>query len=488
MALKLPGNDDGGQVDPENGVFVEMEGVMEMTMMGENDRILDKQDLFFIQETLGTYPEDLFRKDFSTGQQMTILCIVCDCWLTSLKTLTDHSKGGSHVKKAIKYKQRTLGIEPEPLNQPKRIQVAPPKVYIDINQSLKMRLEKYDGPILGLNYITEYTDPTDPTAPPLYTCALEGCKSTWGNSDDLFNHLKSEKMKHAGNYLRHVVYRNDPRVNSQNRNDLLKYAHEFCLTYDVLEAKDREYDTIIHCIDKEDYQKIASRPVDWSEKKEKLLTAGNQKGDTNHGGYDCNYEDRGLFNEANWKDFKPPTLNEVIDDLTKSVSDEVKVIRSMIEDGVDDNIILMQIDLNLDMVEYDIDVLDRDNPEYLHLINEDERVKKELLILKNYIANRQKSQQLQREEYIGIFNTKLKAHIQELVENLLKDKPRKDFEMIIKKIGEKILPKQIQNFEKKTEKWNKFIYGEKERTKVEKYTIIYIQHTKKVILKKEKLA
>ena len=24
----------------------------------------------------------------------------------------------------------------------------------------------------------------------MYTCKLEGCKSAWGNSDDMFNHIK----------------------------------------------------------------------------------------------------------------------------------------------------------------------------------------------------------------------------------------------------------------------------------------------------------
>ncbi len=48
------------------------------------------------------------------------------------------------------YKQRTLGCEPEPVNQPKKIKLTSPKQRIDVSRSLKERLEEDDGPIVGL--------------------------------------------------------------------------------------------------------------------------------------------------------------------------------------------------------------------------------------------------------------------------------------------------------------------------------------------------
>ena len=35
---------------------------------------------------------------------------------------------------------------------------------------------------------------------PMYTCSLEGCKSAWGTSDDIFNHCI--KPKHHKNFFK----------------------------------------------------------------------------------------------------------------------------------------------------------------------------------------------------------------------------------------------------------------------------------------------
>ena len=53
---------------------------------------------------------------------------------------------------------------------------------------------------IGLEYITEYTNPRKVSDHPMYTCSLEGCKSAWGTSDDIFNHCI--KPKHHKNFFK----------------------------------------------------------------------------------------------------------------------------------------------------------------------------------------------------------------------------------------------------------------------------------------------
>ena len=56
------------------------------------------------------------------------------------------------------------------------------------------------APSLGLEYVTEYFNPEDSRAHPMYICSLEGCKSSWGTSDDMFHHVTN--TKHLGNVQR----------------------------------------------------------------------------------------------------------------------------------------------------------------------------------------------------------------------------------------------------------------------------------------------
>ena len=70
----------------------------------------------------------------------------------------------------------------------------------------------------------------------MYNCKLEGCKSAWGNSDDMFNHVKKEK--HIRNYFR-SIFPDDHRVNSQTKNNLIKLAIDFCEEHNIMQAVDR---------------------------------------------------------------------------------------------------------------------------------------------------------------------------------------------------------------------------------------------------------
>jgi hypothetical protein len=476
MSLRRRDNEEG-QVDPENGRFVEMEGVMEVRFISGADEIMERQDFYEFQDQTRSIPSDFCHKDMDTGEQAIFFCLVCDCELKSIIPLKSHVEGQKHIRKATAYKQRTLGYEPEPVNQPKRKKLAAPKIKIDCNQSLKERLLEFEGPILGLNHITEYTCVTNRKAPPMYSCKLVGCKSAWGNSDDMFNHVKGHK--HIRNYFT-VLYEDDDRVNSQNKNDLLKMALDECIKHDIMDAKERDYDTIIPCQDLAAYQEIESRPLDWSEKKGRLQANRGGGVGSNSNLIPLGKKDRGLFNEKKWMDFKAPTKEEALDTMTSGLEDELTAVEKMIEEEDDDKIILMQIDLSLDLIEFDFDTWG-DRPEFANHLREDIKVKKKFLALKESIEKKQKpitssqQRQLDREIYTQKFTDQMKAQVQEIAEKMLKGKAAIDIDDVVKKIvDEKVLPKQIQNFQKKEQEWKEFQYNDKTRDGVERFTKNYL--------------
>ena len=51
-----------------------------------------------------------------------------------------------------------------------------------------------------------------------------------------------------------VYFSDDPRVNSQNKNELMVKAIETCLESNTLLAPDREYDLITLCSDEQMYK------------------------------------------------------------------------------------------------------------------------------------------------------------------------------------------------------------------------------------------
>ena len=89
MALRSRSNVDG-KVDTENGIFVEMEGVMEVRYMSGDDEITDRMDFFEFQAATKRIPADFCHKDMSTGEQALFFCLVCDCELKSIIPLKSH--------------------------------------------------------------------------------------------------------------------------------------------------------------------------------------------------------------------------------------------------------------------------------------------------------------------------------------------------------------------------------------------------------------
>ena len=89
---------------------------------------------------------------------------------------------------------------------------------MDVRLSLQQRLCGSAQPAPGLEYVREYWNPRKMTAHPMYTCTLEGCKSAWGTSDDMFHHVT--KDKHQKNFFK-KLYPGDQRVAQLSKDKVL---------------------------------------------------------------------------------------------------------------------------------------------------------------------------------------------------------------------------------------------------------------------------
>ena len=58
----------------------------------------------------------------------------------------------------------------------------------------------------------------------MYTCSLEGCKSAWGTSDDMFNHVKN--VSHQRNYFK-KLHHDDDRIMGLTKDKILKMAVDY---------------------------------------------------------------------------------------------------------------------------------------------------------------------------------------------------------------------------------------------------------------------
>lgn len=87
------------------------------------------------------------------------------------------------------------------IEKKKKVPKSPPKK--NVNLSLQTKLERSGQPALGLEYITEFLHPEKLEKDhPMYSCSLEGCKSAWGTSFEIFHHVLN--VKHQRNFLKSV--------------------------------------------------------------------------------------------------------------------------------------------------------------------------------------------------------------------------------------------------------------------------------------------
>ena len=63
-----------------------------------------------------------------------------------------------------------------------------------------------------------------PASHPMYTCSLPGCKSAWGDSDSMANHLCGNKQKHNKNYI--MYHMKDPRGACLTKDQVMDISEE----------------------------------------------------------------------------------------------------------------------------------------------------------------------------------------------------------------------------------------------------------------------
>ena len=172
----------------------------------------------------------------------------------------------------------------------------------------------------------------------MYTCKLEGCKSAWGTSDDIFNHVKN--AKHQRNFFK-KLYPDDGRILGMPKDQLLIKSAE----YEEEEggSEERDYSLINKVEDHDQYQELRDRPDDWSEKKAQLGLVGVRCNSNMEplGARKRKHSDTvshhvshhvSQFDEESWSDWQPPTLSQALQELETDFVNSIKDLNEMVED------------------------------------------------------------------------------------------------------------------------------------------------------------
>eukprot|EP00092_Neocalanus_flemingeri_P023691 GFUD01025694.1.p1 GENE.GFUD01025694.1~~GFUD01025694.1.p1 ORF type:complete len:335 (-),score=101.54 GFUD01025694.1:136-1068(-) len=257
MALRSERQDS--KVDPDKGVYVEMEGIMEVRYSSEDVDYEERpEDFMHFQSRVREISEDFCHKDKETTMQAYFYCLVCNCDLKSLRPLRDHVRGNKHIRKACEKKRQILGLPQEPQNAPRVKKLKKERPRVDVGLTLEQRLEECGEPAIGLEYISEYINPKKPSDHPMYTCRLEGCKSAWGTSDDMQNHVK--KTKHHRCFFR-KMFPADSRLGGLTCADILKMAAEY--EEGQGGSEERDYEVILLVCDYQKYVGLRDRSGPW---------------------------------------------------------------------------------------------------------------------------------------------------------------------------------------------------------------------------------
>ena len=97
--MALPSSRQNTQVNPDKGVYVEMEGIMEVRYTSEDmDYDEPPEDMFHFQSRVEYIPDDFCLKNKQTTEQALFFCLVCNCDLKNLKPLRDHVTGNKHIR------------------------------------------------------------------------------------------------------------------------------------------------------------------------------------------------------------------------------------------------------------------------------------------------------------------------------------------------------------------------------------------------------
>jgi len=328
--MALPSKRQNSSVNPDKGVYVEMACVMEIRTDSEDPDFEDNpEDMFDFQKRVTHIPDNFCHKDKYTTNQSYFFCIVCNCDLKNLKPLRDHVTGNKHIRKACEFKRTVLGLPNEPQNAPRKKEQKKERPRIDVGQTLEERLRDCGEPAIGLDFITEYTNPRNRKDHPMYTCSLEGCKSAWGTSDDIYNHVKNHK--HQKNFFK-KLNPDDGRIMGMSKDQLLLKAAE----YEEEEggSDERDYTRIMKNNDYDKYMELRDRPDDWSEKKAKLGIVGARANSNMEplGKRKRKESEPSQFDEKSWGGWELPTKEQILIDLENGFQTGIKDVRDKVED------------------------------------------------------------------------------------------------------------------------------------------------------------
>lgn len=124
------------------------------------------------------------------------------------------------------------------------------------------QLKARDFPYVGLEFITEFLNPGNPDSRRMYTCSLQNCKSTWGNADEMYNHLCGDTLKHGRNYLKNVLF-----YGNLQKDVVFNKCKEIYYAQVAENGGQKDFSKLKTISDKNMYLEIANRPRDWSEGK-----------------------------------------------------------------------------------------------------------------------------------------------------------------------------------------------------------------------------
>ena len=397
----------------------------------------EPEDFLSFQSRVREIPDDFCHKNKETTEQAFFYCLVCNCDLKSLRPLRDHVTGNKHIRKACEKKRQILGLQQDPQNAPRVKKLKKERPRVDVGKTLKERLEECGQPAIGLEYITEYTNPRKSNDHPMYTCRLEGCKSAWGTSDDIYNHCI--KPKHHKNFFK-KQNPEDGRIAGLSSAEILQKAAEY--EEERGGSEERDYEVILIVKDYEKYVELRDRPDDWSEKKAQLGMVGTsfnsnmeplgQRGGGGWGGekrQGQEEEDSSMFDGEDWAGWQPPTKKKVAEDFGYLMRNGVKDVIDMVEefDGKKGDEKYEEISHYKKMYGDLLSLFDDD------FQDEEERAERDMVIsLKGELAlaNNNLGEKVEREDRAMKGVSKLMAELEEEIEKYASERSTKKYSNI----------------------------------------------------------
>jgi len=186
---------------PPEEKFVEIPGLIEICYKSD-DPLFDRAPVDLYEEQLKGegLSENHGKKDKQTSVQSYFKCMPCECDVFSVITLRAHCKGSQHIIKALRAKKEYNKSKNESSTSNR-----PPSRGAQDNagpRDLYAALQDVRSAIVGLKFITEYTDPSEPNRRPFYHCGLPGCKDVQGPASEMAQHIV--QLKHMGAWVQEL--------------------------------------------------------------------------------------------------------------------------------------------------------------------------------------------------------------------------------------------------------------------------------------------